>query len=77
MSPKARLKRGKPLDSMNQNSRKIKINGQNDTTKESHMNVQNLSNSDLLEGINKLEIQENEELSINSSDAGTNLNRSK
>ena len=42
--------------------------------KESHMEVQNLNNSDIHEKINELETQGNNELSIKSSAHETNLN---
>ena len=71
---KARLKRGRPLGSKDRNPRKRKTNGQDNTTKDPYMEVQDLSNVDISEGINMPETQENEELSINSSDVETNLN---
>ena len=73
---KARLKHGRPLGSKDRNPRKRKTNGQDDTTKDPHMEAQDLINVDIPEGINEPETQENEELSINSSDVETNLNRS-
>ena len=72
---KAHLKRGRPLGSKDRNPRKRKINGQDDTTKDPHVKAQDLSNVDIPEGINEPETQKNEELSINSSDVETNLNR--
>ena len=44
--------------------------------KESHMEVQNLSNFDIHERINELETQGNNELSINLRDVETNMNQS-
>ena len=44
--------------------------------KESHMEVQNLSNSNIHERINELETQGYNELSINLRDVETNMNRS-
>ncbi|KAH0748329.1 hypothetical protein KY290_027561 [Solanum tuberosum] len=52
---KARLKRGRPLGSKDQNPRKRKIKCEDDTMKESHMEVQNLNNFHIHEGINELE----------------------
>ena len=52
---KARLKCGRPLGSKDRNPRKIKINGQDDTTKYPHIKVQNLNNFDIPEGINDTE----------------------
>ena len=55
---------------------KRKIKCQDDTMKESHMEVQNLNKSDIHERINELETQGNNELSINLKDVETNMNRS-
>ena len=73
---KTHLKRGRPLGSKDQNPRKKKIKCQDDTMKESHMEVQNLNKSDIHERINELETQGNNELSINLKDVETNMNRS-
>ena len=73
---KTHLKRGRPLGSKDQNPRKRKIKCQDDTMKESHMEVQNLNKSDIHERINELETQGNNELSINLRDVETNMNRS-
>ena len=73
---KTLLKRGRPLGSKDQNPRKRKIKCQDDTMKESHMEVQNLNKSDIHERINELETQGNNELSINLKDVETNMNRS-
>ena len=72
---KTHLKRGRPLGSKDQNPRKRKIKCQDDTTKESHMEVQNLNKSDIHEKINELENQRNNELPINLRDVETNMNR--
>ena len=68
------LTRGRPLGSKDQNPRKRKFKCQDDTMKESHMEVQNLNKSDIHERINELETQGNNELSINLRDVETNLN---
>ena len=73
---KTHLKCGRPLGSKDQNPRKRKIKCQDDTMKESHMEVQNLNKSDIHERINELETQGNNELSINLKDVETNMNRS-
>ena len=70
---KARLKRGRPLGSKDQNPRK-KIKSRNDTTKNPHFESQDASNSCILGGINDLDTQENYELSIKSSNDEINLN---
>jgi len=44
--------------------------------KKPHIESQDVSNSGILEGINELETQENNELSIKSSNNEINLNRS-
>ena len=62
---KTHLKRGIPLGSKNKNPRKRNIKCQDDTMKESHMEVQNLNKSDIHGRINELETQGNNELSIN------------
>ncbi|KAF3627411.1 putative vicilin-like antimicrobial peptides 2-2-like [Capsicum annuum] len=62
---KARMKRGTPLGSKDRNPITRKINGQDITTKESHMEVQDVNNFDTPEGTNESEPQENEELFIN------------
>ena len=64
------------MGSKDQNPRKRKIKCQDDTMKESHMEVQNLNKSDIHERINELETQGNNELSINLRDVETNMNRS-
>ena len=64
------------MGSKDQNPRKRKIKCQDDTMKESHMEVQNLNKSDIHERINELETQRNNELSINLRDVETNMNRS-
>ena len=73
---KVRLKHGRPLGPKDQNPRKRKNKCQDDTMKESHMEVQNLNNFDIHEGNNELETARDNELSINFRDAETNLNRS-
>ena len=73
---KTHLKHGRLLDSKNHNPRKRNLKFQDDTMKESHMEVQNLNKSDIHERINKLETQGNNELSINLKDVETNMNRS-
>ena len=49
----------------------------NDTTKESHEEIQDLINPDILEEISEPETQVNEELSISSTVDGISLDRSK
>ena len=53
------------MGSKDQNPRKRKIKCQDDTMKESNMEVQNLNKSDIHKRINELETQGNNELSIN------------
>ena len=55
---KTHLNRGRPLGSKDQNPRKRKIKCQDDTMKESHMEVQSLNKSDIHERINELELKE-------------------
>ena len=73
---KTHLKCGRPLGSKDQNPRNRKIKCQDDTMKESYMDVQNLNKYDIHERINELETQGNNELSINLRDVEINMNRS-
>ncbi|XP_070005936.1 uncharacterized protein [Nicotiana sylvestris] len=66
---------GLPLGSKDRNPRKRKTNDQDDTTKESHKEIHDLTNPEIHEEINEPETQENKELSINPIDIETNLNR--
>jgi len=72
-----RLKRGRPLGSKDKNPRKRSTKSKDDTIKESHEEVQDLINPDILEEISEPETQVNEELSISSTSDGINLDRSK
>ena len=70
-----RLKRGRPLGSKDKNPRKRSI--KNDTTKESHEEIQDLINPDIPEEISEPETQVNEKLSISSTGDEISLDRSK
>ena len=70
-----RLKRGRPLGSKDKSPRKRST--KNDTTKESHEEIQDLINPDIPEEISEPETQVNEELSISSTGDGISLDRSK
>ncbi|KAF3653269.1 hypothetical protein FXO37_17067 [Capsicum annuum] len=74
----ARLKRGRPLGLKDKNSRKRNAKNDKDgIVKGSPEETQNLINPDIPEEISELETQMNEELSINSTNTGVNLDPSK